>query len=153
MNLIPLFKLYIILNEYWTNVWIFLPGVENAATSSVQDLAAEKEEANTMETFRDFVEKIVVGLIGNMDVPINRVVYHHSPCKLKHIEILYKHVYTNCFYLSLVYTRKFYPVLLILFFFFLNFEIDWERKQRENRWKIMVIQKFSYIPFFIFRNK
>ena len=93
--------------------------MENAATSSVQDLAAEKEEANTMETFRDFVEKIVVGLIGNMDVPINRVVYHHSPCKLKHIEILYKHVYTNCFYLSLVYTRKFYPVLLILFFFFL----------------------------------
>ncbi|XP_043792088.1 uncharacterized protein LOC122714646 isoform X3 [Apis laboriosa] len=58
---------------------IYVAGVENAATSSGQDLAAEKEEANTMETFRDFVEKIVVGLIGNMDVPINRVVYHHSP--------------------------------------------------------------------------
>ncbi|XP_026296743.1 uncharacterized protein LOC725732 isoform X10 [Apis mellifera] len=64
---------------------VYVEGVENAATSSVQDLAAEKEEANTMETFRDFVEKIVVGLIGNMDVPINRVVYHHSPCKLKHV--------------------------------------------------------------------
>ncbi|XP_031365487.1 uncharacterized protein LOC102673723 isoform X9 [Apis dorsata] len=58
---------------------VYVAGVENAATSSGQDLAAEKEEANTMETFRDFVEKIVVGLIGNMDVPINRVVYHHSP--------------------------------------------------------------------------
>lgn len=98
--------------------------MENAATSSGQDLAAEKEEANTMETFRDFVEKIVVGLIGNMDVPINRVVYHHSPCKFEtNIEILYKHVYTNCFYLSLVHS-KILPCVINFFFFFLNFEID-----------------------------
>lgn len=124
--------------------------MENAATSSVQDLAAEKEEANTMETFRDFVEKIVVGLIGNMDVPINRVVYHHSPCKLKHIEILYKHVYTNCFYLSLVYTRKFYPVLLILFFSFFEFRNrlrkEAEGESMENhRYPKIFLHSFFYI--------
>lgn len=98
--------------------------MENAATSSVQDLAAEKEEANTMETFRDFVEKIVVGLIGNMDVPINRVVYHHSPCKLKHVGHV---VQARELFLSITSAlENFTPVLLIFFsfFFFLNFEID-----------------------------
>ena len=36
-----------------------------------------------METVRDFVEKIVVGLIGNLDdAPIHRL-YDHLSCKFK----------------------------------------------------------------------
>lgn len=61
----------------------FLLGVENAAASSGVASAGEKEEANTMETIRDFVEKLVEGLIGNVDdAPINRL-YDHPACKLK----------------------------------------------------------------------
>ncbi|CAL7949946.1 unnamed protein product [Xylocopa violacea] len=67
---------------------VYVAGVENATTSSGQSLAAEREEANTMETIRDFVEKIVEGLIGNMDdTPINRLYDHPAYDKVleKHI--------------------------------------------------------------------
>ncbi|CAK9813792.1 hypothetical protein ANTQUA_LOCUS7767, partial [Anthophora quadrimaculata] len=65
---------------------VHVAGVENAATSSGYGLAAEKEEANAMETVRDFVEKIVEGLIGNVDdTPINRL-YDH-PAYDKFLEI------------------------------------------------------------------
>ncbi|CAK9822507.1 hypothetical protein ANTRET_LOCUS1032 [Anthophora retusa] len=65
---------------------VYVAGVENAATSSGYGLAAEKEEANAMETVRDFVEKIVEGLIGNVDdTPINRL-YDH-PAYDKFLEI------------------------------------------------------------------
>lgn len=58
-------------------------GVENAAASSGLAVARPKEEANTMETVRDFVEKIVEGLIGKVgDAPIDRL-YDHPACKLK----------------------------------------------------------------------
>ncbi|KAK2576377.1 hypothetical protein KPH14_005724 [Odynerus spinipes] len=52
--------------------------VENAATGSGLDLAAGgQEDSNTMETVRDFIEKIVEGLIGNVDdTPIDRI-YNH----------------------------------------------------------------------------
>lgn len=61
----------------------FFSGVENAATSSGSCLAREEEEANTMETVRDFVEKIVEGLVGSVeDTPIDRL-YDHPACKLK----------------------------------------------------------------------
>ncbi|XP_017752865.1 PREDICTED: uncharacterized protein LOC108545639 isoform X3 [Eufriesea mexicana] len=60
---------------------VYVPGVENAATSSGQGSTAEKEEANTMETVRDSVEKIVEGLIGNVaNAPINRL-YDHPAYK------------------------------------------------------------------------
>ncbi|XP_076762748.1 uncharacterized protein LOC143430385 isoform X3 [Xylocopa sonorina] len=67
---------------------VYVAGVENATTSSGQSLAAEREEANTMETIRDFVERIVEGLIGNMDdTPINRLYDHPAYDKVseKHI--------------------------------------------------------------------
>ncbi|KAK9307255.1 hypothetical protein QLX08_002294 [Tetragonisca angustula] len=58
---------------------VYVAGVENAATSSGEGLAAQRKEANTMETVRDFVEKIVVGLIGNLDdAPIHRLYDHLS---------------------------------------------------------------------------
>ncbi|OAD62667.1 hypothetical protein WN48_07019 [Eufriesea mexicana] len=66
-------------------------GVENAATSSGQGSTAEKEEANTMETVRDSVEKIVEGLIGNVaNAPINRLYDHPAYDKLleKHVSSL-----------------------------------------------------------------
>lgn len=106
-------------------------GVENAATSSGQGLAAEKEEANTMETFRDFVEKIVVGLIGNMDVPINRVVYHHSPCKLKRIEILHT---STCTRIAIIFhsnSVKILPCVINSFFFFL---FEFRNRLRKEGW-------------------
>lgn len=60
--------------------WNLLSGVENAAASSGVASAGEKD---TMETVRDFVEKLVVGLIGNVDdTAINRL-YDHPACKLK----------------------------------------------------------------------
>ncbi|KOX80779.1 hypothetical protein WN51_03841 [Melipona quadrifasciata] len=62
---------------------VYVAGVENAATSSGEGLAAQRKEANTMETVRDFVEKIVVGLIGNLDdTPIHRLYDHPSYDKL-----------------------------------------------------------------------
>ncbi|KZC06592.1 hypothetical protein WN55_10503 [Dufourea novaeangliae] len=62
--------------------------VENAAASSGLATASAKEEAHAMETVRDFVEKIVVGLIGKMDdAPINRL-YDHPACKLKYDKLL-----------------------------------------------------------------
>lgn len=58
--------------------------MENAATSSGQGLATKQEDANTMETVRDFVEKIVVRLMGNLnDTPIHRL-YDHPACKSKY---------------------------------------------------------------------
>ncbi|XP_026674368.1 uncharacterized protein LOC108631025 [Ceratina calcarata] len=53
---------------------VYVGGVENATTSSSgQGLAAEKEETNSMEAVRDFVERIVDGLIGNAnDASIDR---------------------------------------------------------------------------------
>ncbi|KAK2576376.1 hypothetical protein KPH14_005724 [Odynerus spinipes] len=57
---------------------VYVAGVENAATGSGLDLAAGgQEDSNTMETVRDFIEKIVEGLIGNVDdTPIDRI-YNH----------------------------------------------------------------------------
>ncbi|XP_068982625.1 titin homolog isoform X5 [Bombus flavifrons] len=60
---------------------VYVAGVENAATSSGQGLATKQEDANTMETVRDFVEKIVVRLMGNLnDTPIHRL-YDHPAYK------------------------------------------------------------------------
>ncbi|XP_076638369.1 uncharacterized protein LOC143350269 isoform X4 [Colletes latitarsis] len=57
---------------------VYVAGVENAAACSSLASASAKEEANAMETVRDFVEKIVEGLIGNVDdTPIDRL-YDHS---------------------------------------------------------------------------
>ncbi|XP_034177415.2 uncharacterized protein LOC117602933 isoform X3 [Osmia lignaria lignaria] len=70
---------------------VYLTGVENAATSSGSCLAREEEEANTMETVRDFVEKIIEGLIGSVeDTPIDRL-YDHPACKLKNDKLLEKY--------------------------------------------------------------
>ncbi|XP_076165908.1 uncharacterized protein LOC143145939 isoform X3 [Ptiloglossa arizonensis] len=51
--------------------------VENAAASSSLATASAKEEANTMETVRDFVERIVEGLIGNVDDTSIERLYDH----------------------------------------------------------------------------
>ncbi|XP_043255353.1 uncharacterized protein LOC122399061 isoform X5 [Colletes gigas] len=60
---------------------VYVAGVENAAACSSLATASAKEEANAMETVRDFVEKIVEGLIGNVDdTPIDRL-YDHSAYK------------------------------------------------------------------------
>ncbi|XP_015439745.1 PREDICTED: uncharacterized protein LOC107194614 [Dufourea novaeangliae] len=62
---------------------VYVAGVENAAASSGLATASAKEEAHAMETVRDFVEKIVVGLIGKMDdAPINRLYDHPAYDKL-----------------------------------------------------------------------
>nr|XP_012153992.1 PREDICTED: uncharacterized protein LOC100881454 isoform X5 [Megachile rotundata] len=62
---------------------VYATGVENAATSSGSCLPGEKEEANTMETIRDLVEKIVEGLIGSVeDIPIDRLYDHPEYDKL-----------------------------------------------------------------------
>ncbi|XP_060826442.1 uncharacterized protein LOC132912762 isoform X3 [Bombus pascuorum] len=62
---------------------VYVAGVENAATSSGRGLATKEEEANTMETVRDFVEKIVVRLMGNLnDTPIHRLYDHPAYDKL-----------------------------------------------------------------------
>ena len=109
-------------------------GVENAATSSGEGLAAQRKEANTMETVRDFVEKIVVGLIGNLDdTPIHRL-YDHPSCKLKsecansfassftlHSKVNYHRVTTNSFF----------------FFFFLNRE-QIEKRNGEAKLRINI---------------
>ncbi|XP_076666656.1 uncharacterized protein LOC143368149 isoform X3 [Andrena cerasifolii] len=68
---------------------VYVAGVENAAASSGVASAGEKEEANTMETIRDFVEKLVEGLIGNVDdAPINRLYDHPAYDKLLEKNIL-----------------------------------------------------------------
>nr|XP_031831344.1 uncharacterized protein LOC116426488 isoform X4 [Nomia melanderi] len=60
---------------------VYVAGVENAAASSGLAVARPKEEANAMETVRDFVEKIVEGLIGKVDdAPIDRL-YDHPAYK------------------------------------------------------------------------
>ncbi|XP_031831343.2 uncharacterized protein LOC116426488 isoform X3 [Nomia melanderi] len=67
---------------------VYVAGVENAAASSGLAVARPKEEANAMETVRDFVEKIVEGLIGKVDdAPIDRLYDHPAYNKLleKHI--------------------------------------------------------------------
>ncbi|XP_076283071.1 uncharacterized protein LOC143210260 isoform X4 [Lasioglossum baleicum] len=67
---------------------VYVAGVENAAASSGLAAARPKEEANTMETVRDFIEKIVEGLIGKVDdTPIDRLYDHPAYNKLleKHI--------------------------------------------------------------------
>ncbi|XP_076659637.1 uncharacterized protein LOC143362968 isoform X2 [Halictus rubicundus] len=56
---------------------VYVAGVENAAASSGLAAARPKEEANTMETVRDFIERIVEGLIGKVDdAPIDRLYDH-----------------------------------------------------------------------------
>ncbi|XP_076165907.1 uncharacterized protein LOC143145939 isoform X2 [Ptiloglossa arizonensis] len=56
---------------------VYVAGVENAAASSSLATASAKEEANTMETVRDFVERIVEGLIGNVDDTSIERLYDH----------------------------------------------------------------------------
>ena len=56
--------------------------VEHEAINHNLDLAAGvQEKENSMETVRDIVEKIVEGLVGNVDnTPVNRI-YDHPACK------------------------------------------------------------------------
>ncbi|KAI4489842.1 hypothetical protein M0804_004024 [Polistes exclamans] len=57
-------------------------GVENAATGSGLDLAAGgQEDANTMETVRAFIEKIIEDLIGNVDDASIARLYDHPEYK------------------------------------------------------------------------
>nr|XP_033338342.1 uncharacterized protein LOC117227324 isoform X4 [Megalopta genalis] len=67
---------------------VYVAGVENAAASSGLAAARPKEEANAMETVRDFIEKIVEGLIGKVDnASIGRLYDHPAYNKLleKHV--------------------------------------------------------------------
>ncbi|XP_043490529.1 uncharacterized protein LOC122516629 isoform X1 [Polistes fuscatus] len=57
---------------------VYVAGVENAATGSGLDLAAGgQEDANTMETVRAFIEKIIEDLIGNVDDASIARLYDH----------------------------------------------------------------------------
>lgn len=58
------------------------PGVEHGANNPSVDLAAGGcEEVNSMENIREIIEKIVEGLVGNVDdTPIDRL-YAHPSCK------------------------------------------------------------------------
>ncbi|KAG7203312.1 hypothetical protein KM043_010401 [Ampulex compressa] len=63
---------------------VYVAGVENAAAGTSADLAAEnRKEAYAMETVRDLIEKIVEGLVGNVDdTPIDRLYDHPEYDKL-----------------------------------------------------------------------
>ncbi|XP_078033814.1 uncharacterized protein LOC144468306 isoform X2 [Augochlora pura] len=62
---------------------VYVAGVENAAASSGLAAARPKEEASAMETVRDFIEKIVEGLIGKVDdASIGRLYNHPAYYKL-----------------------------------------------------------------------
>ena len=56
--------------------------VEHAAINHDLDLAAGgQQEENSVETVREIVEKIVEGLVGNVDnSPVDRI-YNHPACK------------------------------------------------------------------------
>lgn len=80
--------------------------MENAATSSGQGLATKEEDANTMETVRDFVEKIVVRLMGNLnDTPIHRL-YDHPACKSKYTNTQVIALSLSLAPLALLYVEK-----------------------------------------------
>lgn len=63
----------------------FFPGAEDVAIHSELDLAAGGcKEGDSMETVREFVEKIVSVLVGNVDdTSIDRL-YDHPACEYQY---------------------------------------------------------------------